>query len=77
MEAEKFPHIEVMPVVDRVVSAGLWIGRLFTKRHFSNVIDLYDQSSWTPVQQDAAQWMDKFDLQDDVDHGWTGHDNAA
>lgn len=75
MDKERFPKIEVMPtrqeVLDRVVSAGLWIGRLFTKDKGYEV-DLFDQGDWSPVQQDASQWMDKFDLQGDVNKGWTG-----
>lgn len=31
-EMPKFPRIDVLPLVDRVVSAGLWVGRLFTKQ---------------------------------------------
>lgn len=35
-EMPKFPKIDVLPLVDRVISAGLWVGRLVTRRFGHN-----------------------------------------
>lgn len=59
---EKFPpKIEVLPLMDRVVSAGLWVGRLFTKQvvheplviseHFQD--PLYDVPDHFPMRKDV------------------------
>lgn len=47
---DSFPKIEIMPVVDRMVDVGLWVGRLLTKHiqhltpseHFSKPVQRYD-----------------------------------
>lgn len=31
-EMPKFPKIEILPIIDRVISAGLWVGRLLTRQ---------------------------------------------
>jgi len=35
-ERPPFPHIEILPIVDRVINVGLWVGRLFTKQFSHN-----------------------------------------
>lgn len=32
----EWPHIEVLPLLDKVVSAGLWLGRLVTRQYGHN-----------------------------------------
>lgn len=56
---DNFPKIELMPVVDRIVDAGLWVGRLLTRQVAHDPTSQFDRSSWSPVQRDAAEWMDK------------------
>lgn len=38
----EFPDIEIMPVVDRVVDAALWVGRLFTKQVVHEPLEISD-----------------------------------
>lgn len=32
MDTDKFPKLEIMPIVDRVVDTALWVGRLLTRQ---------------------------------------------
>ena len=56
METDKFPKIEIMPIVDRVVSAALWVGRLVTKHH-------YDPSELNPLDIDINNQKPGIDSQ--------------
>lgn len=65
---EQIPiRVEVLPFVDRVVSVGLWIGRLFTQHHAHAelsehfITDGVD-AEITQVQRDANKWAEKIDL---------------
>lgn len=55
---DKFPKVEVLPLVDRVVSAGLWVGRLLTQ----HVQHLTPSEHFT-----SSPWMDTGTLKTEAD----------
>ena len=56
--SERIPigKIDLLPVLDRVVRTGLWVGRLITKRH-------YDQSELNPFDIDPFNQKPGIDSQ--------------
>lgn len=73
MSKEKTPGINLDKIIG-MADIVRGVGELIVdeaKLFFGSIVNLYDQPplthyedvDWTPVQRDAAQWMDKVDLE--------------
>ena len=61
MDPERLPHIDLLPIVDKFISAALWVGRLLTRQVAHDPTDQFSQDTWSPVQREAADWMDRLE----------------
>lgn len=70
MDKNKNPNIIPFPNLVKWWDIAKGVGEVVFHSIFDQVrhdpVNEFDQSSWTPVQRDAAEWMDKLDT--DYDH---------
>lgn len=63
---ERIPFPDLVNWFDIAKGVGHFVFHTIFDQVRHDPVDQFDQSSWTPVQRDAAQWMDRLDT--DYDH---------